>query len=590
VARRENYEILVLTWGPGQGSVAHDHSGSLCGLTVVSGELAEQAYVPGPDGQVRPATVSTLGPGQIAVDPGVIIHSLANPAISGSPTVTVHLYSPPLPEVRRFAVATKPPSPIFLREPRPDTSVIVIIGGGFTGTMTATNLLRNAGQLANPLRIVLIDRQPAVGDGIAYRTNDSRHVLNVPVEKMSAWQDRPGDFLDFARERDLSTKPGSFLPRKLYGQYIRQTFFDAAHSAPDSVSVEIVRDDAISLLPHPGLDKWDVATASGRAYHADVAVLALGHRPPIETFVRRWKGPRTRFVSDPWATLVLSQIGPDEPVLVLGSGLTAVDAILTLGDDDRRAPLIVVSRHGLLPQAHPVEPRAVDDISQLISLWTDSAGPLTARKLVRALRGHIQQAKLRGIDWRQVVDGLRPFTAGLWGRLSPAERRRFFTHVRPFWEIHRHRMAPAAASQIHRLRRRKIIDLIAGTLAAAEADAEGVNVVVTCRGSSATRLLRVAWVINCTGPGIHHRRSTHPILRPLIESGTLCDDELGLGLRTDAEGRAIRANGEVHSNLLVAGTLRKSALWESTAVPELRQQAAAAARLALATLSRGRSP
>jgi uncharacterized NAD(P)/FAD-binding protein YdhS len=97
--------------------------------------------------------------------------------------------------------------------------------------------------------------------------------------------------------------------------------------------------------------------------------------------------------------------------------------------------------------------------------------------------------------------------------------------------------------------------------------------------------LRVAWVINCTGPGIHHRRSTHPILSPLLESGVLGDDVFGLGLQTDVAGRAVDAQGKVHADLLIAGTLRKSTLWESTAVPELRQQAAAVARIALETLA-----
>jgi uncharacterized NAD(P)/FAD-binding protein YdhS len=154
-------------------------------------------------------------------------------------------------------------------------------------------------------------------------------------------------------------------------------------------------------------------------------------------------------------------------------------------------------------------------------------------------------------------------------------------HARPFWEVHRHRMAPDIAAQIAQLRARGILDLAAGALLSAEADAEGINVKLSSRRSTETRELRVSWVLNCTGPGTHGRQGTHPILRPLIEAGVLLDDPLGLGLRTDADGRALRAGGEAHANLLIAGTLRKSTLWESTAVPELRQQAATAAQIAL---------
>jgi uncharacterized NAD(P)/FAD-binding protein YdhS/predicted metal-dependent enzyme (double-stranded beta helix superfamily) len=586
VVRRENYELLVLTWCQGQGSVAHDHSGSLCGLKVVEGSMTEQLYACGPDGQVRPTGSTQLAAGQITVDPGVIVHALSNPATDGHVLVTVHIYSPPLPEIRRYSVTTRPPARVFTRSAPEGARVIAIIGGGFTGTMTLANLLRHCPEPAAPLHIVLIDRQPAVGEGIAYRTNDSRHLLNVPAGKMSAWPDRPDDFLNFARKGDSSVKAGDFLPRKIYGHYVRQTMLDLADSAGENLSVEIIRDDATCLTPALNSPGWAVSTAAGQKFEADVAIVTLGHRPPNDEFVRRFKGPRSRFVANPWAALVLSQIGPDEPVLLLGSGLTAVDAILTLDRPERTAPLTVVSRRGLLPLPHAIEPKAADDVTQTVARWLDPSKPLRARELVQTLRGHVERAAAAGVDWRQVIDGLRPSIAKLWARLQHDERSRFLRHLRPFWEIHRHRMAPDIAARLEHLRKNKILNLNAGTLIAAEADADGIDVTLSCRGSCATRKQRVSWIINCTGPSVHDRRSTHPILRPLIECGHLCDDALSLGLRTDADGRAINAGGEPHGNLLIAGTLRKSTLWESTAVPELRQQAAVVAGIALEELAR----
>jgi uncharacterized NAD(P)/FAD-binding protein YdhS len=352
----------------------------------------------------------------------------------------------------------------------------------------------------------------------------------------------------------------------------------------------MIRDDAISLAQDSQSSHWMVVTAGGRVHRADIGIITLGHRPPAEEFIRRWKGPRTRFVADPWAALVLSQIGPDEPVLVLGSGLTAVDALLTLDRSDRTAPVTVVSRRGLLPQPHAHKAKIADDVSPLVGRWLDPSQPLKVRDLARTLREHAEKAADKGIDWRQVIDGLRPSIARVWERLSLSERACFLRHLRPFWEIHRHRMAPAVVERLGQLRDRKLLDLTAGALVSAEADADGINITLSCRGSSLTRRLRVAWVINCTGPGIHYRRSTHPILRPLLNSGNLCDDALGLGLLTDAVGRAIKADGGVHPNLLIAGTLRKSTLWESTAVPELRQQSAAVARIALQTVTGRAAP
>jgi uncharacterized NAD(P)/FAD-binding protein YdhS len=587
VVRRETYELLVLTWAPSQGSVAHDHSGSLCGLKVVQGRLTEQIFEQGPDGKVRKTTATRLGAEQILVDPGVVVHALGNDSDSGELLVTVHIYSPPLPEMRRYAVTDDPPAKLFLRKPSKNARVIIIVGGGFTGTMTLANLLRYGSQAELPLHIVMIDRQPAFGEGIAYRTNDSRHLLNVPAGRMSAWPDLPDDFLGFAQAKDPSVRSGDFLPRKVYGQYIRQTLRELAESSGDRLSAEVIHDEATCLTP-TSASGWSVQTSAGRIIQADLAVITIGHRPPDDPLAGRWIGPRHRFIADPWAALVLSQIGPDEPVLLLGSGLTAVDAILTLNRSDRAAPLIVVSRRGLMPMSHLREPKPAADVSELVARWLDSATRLTVHQLVSTLRGQIASAEKAGIDWRQVIDGLRPMIPKVWERLSMSERKRFLCRVRSFWEVHRHRMSPDVADAIDCLRRSETLESISGALVSAAADADGVDVTLAFRDGSTKRTVRVSWVINCTGPGVHNRHTTHPILRPLLEAGVLCEDELHLGLRTDSIGRALDSSGQSVPTLLVAGTLRKSTLWESTAVPELRQQAQAIAQTALATLTNNR--
>ncbi len=582
VARRENYELLVLTWTPSQGSVAHDHCGSLCGLKVIEGKLTEYQFDPGPDGNVRRSVSSQMTPGEIIVDPGVVIHALANEPDSRDVLVTVHIYSPPLPEIRRYAVTDQPPAPLFTRRPPADAHVIAILGGGFTGTMVLANLLRLGRDVPTPVHIVLTDRQPAIGEGVAYRTNDSRHLLNVPADKMSAWPDRPSDFLEFARNTNPSALPGDFLSRRIYGAYLRKILHELAQSANEKLSVEIVRDEAARLVP-TAVSGWKIQTSRGRTIYADATVITVGHRPPDDPFGDRWIGPRHRFINDPWAALVLNQIGGNEPVLVIGSGLTAVDTILTLDRPDRVAPLIVMSRRGLMPLPHVRDPLPEVDVRDLIAQWLDPAERLTIRNMVRTLRRYIAE-RTAHTDWRQIVDALRLAVPRLWERLNIVERKRFLEHLRPFWEVCRHRMAPEVADTMERIRASGILQLISGEAVSAVADADGVNVTLSPRDGSTDRNVRVSWVVNCTGPGIQNRHTTHPILRPLIESGTLCDDEMSLGVQTDPIGRAIDAGGQILPTLLVAGTLRKSTLWESTAVPELRQQAQTVAQAVLTTL------
>jgi uncharacterized NAD(P)/FAD-binding protein YdhS len=586
VVRRENYELLVLTWRPSQGSVAHDHSGSLCGLKVVEGALTEQLFERVPDGRVRMASAARVHSGGILVDPGVIVHALSNDPGSPDVLVTVHIYSPPLPEVRRYAVAESLPPKLFTRRSRPDARVVAIIGGGVTGVMTMANLLR-FGNDAEPLHIVLIDRQPAIGEGVAYRTTDARHLLNVPAGRMSVWPDRPDDFVSFARSKNPSITPDDFLPRKIYGQYVRDTMLALADAANERHTAVVLQDEVTRLSPCIP-SGWEIVTAKRRTIRAGLAVLAVGHRPPDDPMSNRWTGPRHRFVADPWAALVLSQIGPDEPVLLIGSGLTAVDVILTLSRAGRRASITAVSRRGLMPMPHLKQPKLAFALPDCSVRWLDPALPLDIRTLFFALRRHIAAMHEQGIEWQRIIDSLRPIVPHLWERLSVVDRSRFFRHVRPFWEVHRHRMAPAVAEAIGRLRQNKMLEVKAGTLVSAVADDDGIHVTFAPTGSVRQTTVRVSWVVNCTGPGAHNRHTTHPFLRPLLEAGTLLNDELCLGLITDRLGRAMDASGRTLPDLLVAGTLRKATLWESTAVPELVQQAHTVAHVALSALSNAR--
>jgi uncharacterized NAD(P)/FAD-binding protein YdhS/predicted metal-dependent enzyme (double-stranded beta helix superfamily) len=584
VVRRENYEVLVLTWMPSQGSVAHDHSGSLCGLRVVQGTLTEHQFEETLDGRVRKAAESCIGTGEMIVDPGIVVHSLAN-CSADEVLVTVHIYSPPLPEVRRYAVTESSPAELFQRPAAPDAKVVAIIGGGFTGLMALANLVRFGNEGDAPLHFVLIDRQAAIGEGVAYRTTDARHLLNVPAGRMSAWPDRPDHFLAFAQSKNPSVGPDDFLPRKIYGEYVRETMLGLAESAKEHLSAAVLRDEVRSLTPTSS-SGWKIETANGRSLHADLAILAVGHRPPSDPLAIRWMGPRIRFISDPWASLALSQIGKDEPVLLIGSGLTAVDTILTLGRRKRVAPMVAVSRRGLLPLTHMHGQKPSSDMAELVNDWLDPAKTLTVVEILSSLRARMKAAAASGIEWQQVMDAIRPAIARLWGRLSVSERARFLRHVRPYWEIHRHRMAPSIADEIARLRSEKQLQVAAGNIVSAVADSDGVNITLSRRDALAPQNLRVSWVVNCTGPGAHNQHQTHPFLRPLLKAGTLCNDEFCLGLLTDDYGRAQDAGGAVHENLLVAGTLRKATLWESTAIPELRQQAQTVARLALDLLSR----
>ncbi|HEY8431799.1 MAG TPA: FAD/NAD(P)-binding protein, partial [Sandaracinaceae bacterium] len=433
--------------------------------------------------------------------------------------------------------------------------------------MVAANLLRLA---RGPLHVTLFDRQPAFGEGPAYRTADPRHLLNVPASNMSAWPDRPAHFLEWARARDPSVTASTFVPRRTYGEYVRAAFFEAAAGAGEHASVELLRREVLRA-DRAGTSFW-LHDDRGEVTRADVLVVTTGHRPPSDPLRGRWSGSRARYVEDPWSSLALSAIAQDEPVLLLGTGLTAIDVLLTLTRDPRTAPITAVSRRGLVPAAHvlPMPPR-VDPrwIEPLLE-----AGP-TARGLISSLRRTVRAIEREGGDWRSVVDGLRAITPRVWASLGETEARRWLRHVRPFWEVHRHRAAPEVARSFEAMRARGELRVIAGRARAASGDVDGVWVELEARGG-ARREERFAWVVNCTGPGA----GVPPFVESLAQNGLVRLDPLGLGLVTDDAGRAVTERG-ARDDLLVVGTLRKPALWESTAVPELRVQAAQVARAAL---------
>jgi uncharacterized NAD(P)/FAD-binding protein YdhS len=575
VVVRDAYELLVMTWLPGQASVPHDHSGSVCALRLVQGVAVEGCYEIGHDGYVQLQYETTARTGEMMAGQDACVHTVRNPSQSGELLVTVHVYAPPLRDFRRFTLRPGNVSagPRRYRE-RPPT--VVVIGGGFSGSMAAAQILRRARDAATPLHVCLIERRGAIGEGLAYGTRESCHLLNVPAGKMSAWPDRPDDFVHWATRRHGAVEPTAFLPRPWYGQYVRETLLTAAHGGRSSAELAVVLDEVRRVARHPD-GGWMVHLGREPSVRADAVVLAIGHRPPSDPAGLQWLGPRARYISDPWRPYAVNAVGPDDPVLILGSGLTSVDTVLSLAEQPRRAPITLLSRNGLLPQAHHPAPLRPLALNALVSQWLADPAGIRALTLVRELRRHVRSSAASNVDWRSVVDGIRPHTAALWQAMPAAERRKFLARLRPFWEVHRHRMPALAAERFHAMLDQGAVRVIAGRLQSAHADNDGVHLIVRERKSNRTVESHAAWVINCTGPLPSNRVDSNPAIGSLLVYGWVRPDELALGLETTPAGNAVADDGHEVADLFVVGTLRKPAFWESTAVPELRNQAADAA-------------
>ncbi len=458
VVVRDAYDLLVMTWLPGQASVPHDHSGSICAMQVVQGEATEGCYQVAADGYVDLEYERALPCGEVLAGQDAGVHTVRNSSPTGQLLVTVHVYAPPLRHIRQFR--PRPESIHFDQRRNPKhMPAIVIVGGGFSGTMAAAQTLRRACQDRLAVKVVLIERRGAIGEGVAYSTQDSAHLLNVPAGRMSAWPDRPDDFVQWASCRYGVVQPTDFLPRLWYGEYVRESLLSTAAKAGESAKLALLFDEVRHIARHPS-GGWMVHMARERSLRADAVILTVGHRPPSDPIGERWRGPRTRFIADPWRPFAVNVVGPDDAAVVLGSGLTAVDAVLSLSQQQRRAPITLVSRHGLLPQAHAATPLVPVDLTSMIAELVAVPGALRATALLRQLRCKARELASTGADWRSLVDGLRPHTSLLWRSMPPHERQRFLSRLRPFWEVHRHRMAPAVAEAFRALLAAALCDFL----------------------------------------------------------------------------------------------------------------------------------
>lgn len=423
---------------------------------------------------------------------------------------------------------------------------VAIVGAGFSGTLLAVQLVR-----AGPSRVTLIDRSAAPGRGLAYGAAHPMHLLNVRATGMSAFPDEPDHFAAYAQRSGCAGGGVGFAPRRLYGDYLQALLEEALADG----RLTVVRGDAVDLRQDNGVN---VALADGREIAADRVVLALGNPPPTPLPGIDTEALGRRYAADPWAQGATE--GIDGPVFIIGTGLTMVDIVLLLERHSASAPILAVSRRGLLPRPHadPVsyEPRAERPAE-------------TGGALLRSVR-----RRGREIGWRQAVDELRPFTQKLWRDAPVAERRRFLRHLRPWWDVHRHRLAPALHARIADLIVDGRLEVAAGRLLGASLTPDGAEVRWRRRGGDADEHFTAARIINCTGPEGQLRASSEPLLRRLAAAGLARPGQLGLGIDVDAQARVIGADGRADPRLYALGPLTRGALWEITAVPDIRVQVA----------------
>lgn len=448
----------------------------------------------------------------------------------------------------------------------------IIIGSGFSGTLAAVHLLRDPAA-----KVTIIERSGRFGPGLAYGTNLSTHALNVPAGNMSALDSDPGHFLRWAQSRDPSISTGTFVPRAMYGTYLQDLLGAAQVAAGPRLQPIHGEATQIKALPK-GFELTIVpyTESATRTIHADAVLLALGNFPPSHPPLTDLSAcTHPAYVRNPFDVTWLDGLAPDDPVFIIGSGLTMMDVVMSLQTHEHMGRVIALSRRGLLSRPHrsPSRPPAHRPPPAELRTWDGRT-----RSLVRIMRNAVRESATKGTDWRDVITSVRPITASLWQRMPPTEQARFLHRIRSFWEIARHRAAPETAAAVADLLASRRLSLRAGRVLAMKTSNQRIDVTFRPRGSLLPQTFSAARVINCMGPECDLRRVDQPLVRSLLATGLAVPDDHGLGFTVNAQGQCVSRSGKAVDGLFVIGALRKGQTWENTAVPELKMQAAELAR------------
>jgi len=439
---------------------------------------------------------------------------------------------------------------------------ITIIGSGASGTLLALNLLKYKGD--RRLEINLVEKRPHIGRGVAFSTQEDAHLLNVPAAKMGAYADDVEHFHRWLNENGMDYSTSAFVPRRIFGEYLREQLEEAHNSKAENVELNIFDDEAVNVVFEDG--KANVMLASGDHIYSEKVALAFGNfLPPHPTVPDQSFVNSPKYFQDPWTPEVFDSIDPDDAVLIVGTGLSMVDVTMQLNKLRHRGVINAISTRGQLPAVHKLG-------FTYPSFHEEIKGATRVTDVLKTVRVHVKKAEADGSDWRAVIDSLRPATQQIWLDLPLAEKKYFMQHLSRYWNVARHRMAPEAALIIDELRGTGQLQILKGRLQKVTwEDDIGFDVRYATVGLD--QYVHADVIINCIGSESRFDQLDSRLVKNLIESGMIRCDDLRFGLDATPDGHLKGTDGQASDMLYTLGTALKGVLWESTAIPEIRVQA-----------------
>lgn len=461
---------------------------------------------------------------------------------------------------------------------QPLVADVLIIGGGLSGTLLAAQLLKQPGAR----HVIVIEPRAELGRGEAYSATELIHTLNGNAARMSVDPDNPDDLTHWLQAHiEAGGWPESvqqdvpvaelFPPRGLFGCYAQQRLAEAVSlGAALGSTLQHVRGRVVDV--QVGADRVLLSLEDGQQLEGLAAVLATGMFAAART---AQTGPDviSSATLDPWDISAMQRLDPAARVLIVGAGLTMVDAVASLDQAGHRGPIEVFSRHGLLPQP-PTWPDFLTERPHLV----------TPLQVMRELRRQCALAMALGIDWQAPLDTVRAHIARLWSQAGERHKRQFVRHVRPWWESHHHRSPPQGAELLAALVASGRLRIQAATVVRVEPAQGGVHLVIKRRGQAAESRVVGDALINSSGIVYDWRKVDAPLPRQLFARGLIQCGPLALGIAADEQGGVLDAAGNASPRLFAMGPPLRGMWWESTAVTDVALQSKA---LALRLVGRG---
>lgn len=445
---------------------------------------------------------------------------------------------------------------------------IVIIGGGFTGTALAIHLgrLGKAG-----LKVTVIEPREQLAQGVAYSTNDPAHRINVPAMRMQLAGDEEGAFERWYRaspafQADPAAQwlDGNIYPQRgQFARWVADQFRQTVRHT--SVVLNHVCDRAVAM--HNG----EVITASGRRYQADEVVLAISHPPPALPSLLSSLRHDPRIIADPWRRDALAGVGVNDRLAIIGLGLTMADVVASLNRQGFRGDIIAFSRRGQLPRPNlsgSYAPRALE---------YQRPQQATARSWLRRIRDEVALAETVNQPWQLIIDDIRLHGQQIWQQLSLNEQRRFLRHLRPWWDVHRYRIAPQVSAVLGELQAGETLQVLAARLKAVEVLSDSVTLTLQSRAGK-TLTVEADKLVVTTGPAHGALLSSDTLLRQLTSEGVIQPDPLALGIHVNAQSQVLNRQGDANPHLYVVGPAARARFGELMGLPQVAEHAESLAR------------